>query len=85
MARCAGEGDTGRLGDAEEEQGPQTDDGQTGKADLCCNETKQVLLNLEGLLMYLSCASVSDTFYIPIFMLTIFSFSIHSFVHHFVL
>lgn len=37
VARCAGEGDTGRLGDAEEEQGPQTDDGQTGKADLCCN------------------------------------------------
>lgn len=55
MARCTGEGDTGRLGDAEEEQGPQTDDGQTGKADSVCNTAQQVQLNLEGLLLYISC------------------------------
>lgn len=36
------EGNAGRLGDAKEEQGPQTNDGQTGTADLCCNTAWQV-------------------------------------------
>lgn len=82
MARGAGEGDTRRLRNAEEEQGPQTDDGQTGKSDTVCNTAQH---GTAELLLYLSYASVSDTFYIFIFMLTIFSFSFHSFVHHFVL
>lgn len=86
VAGGAGEGDAGWLGDAEEEQGPQTDDGQTGTADSCCNTAGQVRpLYWEVLLLYISCATVSDTFYFPNFLLTICSFSIHFYVHLFVL